>query len=406
MDLAREIPLLRDLPLETQTVVLRILLVIVVLGVVWVLRRAITTVILSPVSRMTKSSNNTYDNLLLEALRGPINLIIISVALAISTSILDFGPDLQHYADLVARSLFIAAITFVFYNVVRLFAISPSVIWRTTGVRIEERLLPFISTVLRVFIVVMGALIIINEWGFDVTGLVASFGIVGLAFSLAAQDTAANVFGFTAIVSDNPFDVGDFIVTSAAEGTVEHVGIRSTQIRKLDQSLVSVPNNLMTTAAVTNWSRLYKRRLDFFIGLTYDTNSRQIRQIIEKIKEMLLSREFVDPESVVVRFVTFGGSSLDIRIICYVFLADWNAYIAETEAINLEIMDIVESMGLDFAFPSSSVYIESVPRPKKRSTQQMKRYTPASEQAANILRGEEPRESDEPDQANESASND
>ncbi|MCB9458081.1 MAG: mechanosensitive ion channel family protein [Anaerolineaceae bacterium] len=406
MDLARDIPLLRDLPLETQAIVLRILLFVVVLGFVWALRRVIAAIILAPLTRIVHKSKNSVDGIILDAVRGPLNLVIIAMALAVSTSILDFGPEIKGFADLIARSMFIAAITFTAYNLVGFVALTPTIIRRATGLKIEERLLPFLSTVVKVFIVIMGTLIIIQEWGFDVTGLVASFGIVGLAFSLAAQDTAANVFGFTAIIGDNPFDVGDFIVTSEAEGIVEHVGIRSTRVRKLDQSLVTVPNNVMTSSSVTNWSRLSKRRLDFYVGLTYNTTSKQMREVIAKIKEMLLSREDVDPESVVVHFVRFGGSSLDIRIICYVFLADWNAYTAETEAINLEVMDIVESMGLGFAFPSTSVYIESVPQPKRRPASRTKRYSPATQEAAQVLLDETPRESDTPSQANESASND
>ena len=100
----------------------------------------------------------------------------------------------------------------------------------------------------------MGAMIIIREFGYDVTGLIASFGVIGLALSLAAKDTAANVFGFTAIVSDNPFQVGDYITMGDFAGTVEHVGVRSTRVRKLDQSLVTVPNSKLTDSAVTNWS--------------------------------------------------------------------------------------------------------------------------------------------------------
>lgn len=406
MDLARDIPILRDLPLETQDMVLRILLFLIVLGLVWMLRRVIAAIILSPLTRVAGKSKNSYDGIILDAIRGPLNLVIIAIALAVSTSVLDFGPTTNVIADRVARSMFIAALTFTAYNLVGFVALTPTIIRRTTGLKIEERLLPFLSTVVKVFVVIMGTLIIIQEWGFDVTGLVASFGIVGLAFSLAAQDTAANVFGFTAIIGDNPFDVGDFIITSQAEGIVEHVGIRSTRIRKLDQSLVTVPNNVMTSAAVTNWSRLSKRRIDFYVGLTYDTTSQQMGEVTDKIKEMLLSREAVDPESVVVHFVRFGGSSLDIRIICYVFIADWNAYTAETEAINLEVMDIVESMDLEFAFPSTSVYIESVPKTKRPSAKRPKRYPPASQEAAEVLMESGPRESDTPNQANESASND
>jgi MscS family membrane protein len=190
---------------------------------------------------------------------------------------------------------------------------------------------------------------------------VASFGVIGLAFSLAAKDTAANVFGFTAIVSDNPFQVGDFIVTGDFSGIVEHVGVRSTRVRKLDQSLVTVPNSKLTDAAVTNWSRLSKRRLDFYIGLTYATTAVQMRECLNRLREMLREREHIDPETVQVFFAEFADSALSVRVIASVLIQDWGEYMAEAEAIYLEIMELVESLGLGFAFPSRSVYIETLP---------------------------------------------
>jgi len=406
MDLTSDIPILRELPLDVQAVILRILLLLIVLAVVWVLRRVITALLLTPVRQLVKRTSAGTDDLILRSIKGPLNVTVIAIAIALTVAVLDFGLDVTTFARNLTRSLLIAAAIFAVYNIVGIITLTPEALRRVTGINIERRLLPFLTTILKVFIVVMGVLIIIQEWGYDATGLIASLGVVGLAFSLAAQDTAANLFGFTAIVSDNPFDVGDYIIMGDVAGVVEHVGVRSTRIRKPDQSLVAIPNNTLSNAAVTNWSRLQKRRIDFYIGVTYNTNSQQIRELVAKIREMLMSRELVDPESVVVHFVNFGGSSLDIRIICYVWIADWNAYTAEQEQINLEIMDIVESMNLSFAFPSTSVYIESVPKPRKPSNQRPKQYVPASQEAADALSDTQPRASDMPDQANVSASND
>lgn len=406
MDLTSDIPILRELPLDVQAVILRILLLLIVLVVVWVLRRVITAVLLTPVKRLVKRTSASTDDLIMRSIKGPLNVALIAIAIALTVAMLNFGPDVTALAGNLTRSLLIAAAVFAVYNIVGIITLTPEALQRVTGLSIEKRLLPFLTTILKIFIVVMGVLIIIQEWGYDATGLIASLGVVGLAFSLAAQDTAANLFGFTAIVSDNPFDVGDFIIMGDTAGIVEHVGVRSTRIRKLDQSLVAIPNNTLSNAAVTNWSRLQKRRIDFYVGVTYSTNSQQMRELVAKIREMLMSRELVDPESVVVHFVNFGGSSLDIRIICYVWIADWNGYTAEQEQINLEVMDIVESMNLSFAFPSTSVYIESVPKPRKPSNQRPKQYVPASQEAADALAETQPRASDVPDQANVSASND
>ena len=404
MDLLEQIPLLRQLSPDLQTLVLRLLMLLVVLLILSLLRRAAVPLIFRPIERLVERSPNQIDNLLLKSAQRPLRLVLIAVALVATTAILDFGPELQAFSSTVSRALFIAAFVFTLYNLIDAVSFTSKSLRLVTGMTIEERLLPFMRVVVKVFLIVIGGLIIMQEFGFDVSGLIASLGIVGLAFSLAAQDTAANVFGFTAIVSDNPFKVGDFIKTPDYDGLVEHVGVRSTRIRRLDQSLVIVPNNALTNAAVINWSRLTKRRIDFQIGLTYDTSSAQMREILERLRGMLRERPNLDPETVVVHFVTFADSSLNIRIIAYALLADWNSWTAEIEAINLEIMDIVESLGLSFAFPSRSLYVEtlpnfSVPPPKAEPLINAHRTTrppsPKSEPS-------EPLGRDEPSQSNES----
>lgn len=361
LDLADQIPFLTSLPKELQTIILNILLFVIAMLAIWVLRNILSRIIMAPLRRAVGRTSNDLDDRALKAVERPMRVLVLGIGIALVATIFNFTATLDHLADVVARALVIASVVFFFYNLVDLIGFSSQTLNRLTGIQIEERLLPFLRTVLKVFIVVMGLLIILQEFGYNVTGLIASFGVVGLAFSLAAQDTAANVFGFAAIVSDNPFQVGDYIVTPDFSGVVEHVGVRSTRVRKLDQALVTVPNAKLSDAAVTNWSRLDKRRLDFYIGLTYATTSDQMREVLQRLRDMLRNRDTVDPDSVIVHFVNFGDSSLDIRIIAYLLLPDWAEYTAETELINLDVMQVVESVGLSMAFPSRSLYLESVP---------------------------------------------
>lgn len=362
MDILEQMPILNDLTPEMRDLLLQALLLVIVLALVWVLRRVITAIVMRPLRGLAKRTKTATDDQILDAVVGPIRIAIIAIAIVMVIAVLDFGTALTNISQTASRSLIIAAIAFALYNIVDIIAFTPNTLLSITGLRLDERLLPFLRTIVKGFILVMGGLIIIQEWGYNVTGLIASFGVVGLAFSLAAQDTASNVFGFTAIVSDNPFNIGDYIVTADFAGVVEHVGVRSTRVRKLDQSLVTVPNSALTNAAVTNWSRLSKRRLDFVIGLTYDSTSQQMRQIVNDIRDLLTERDHIEEGSVVVHFVTFGDSALEIRIICNILLPDWGQFTAETEQINLAIMDMVEADGLSMAFPSRSLYIETLPQ--------------------------------------------
>lgn len=348
-------------PEDVRGFVLRVAALLIALVVIVLLRRLVMRVLMIPVRRFTERTTSATDDQIVQAMMLPTRFIIIAIGVALTVNVLDFGADVQMFAERLTRTLIIMAVFVVIYKLVSIIMQSPNNLLRVTGFTLQDRLLPFLRTVIQIFVVIMALFIVIQEWGYDVTGLIASFGVVGLALSLAAQDTASNLFGFTAIVSDNPFQVGDFIVHPDVTGVVETVGIRSTQIRKLDQSLVTVPNSSMASAAITNWSRLHKRWYEHTIGITYAATSADMRVLIERIKRMLDERELVDSESILVRFMSYGDSALEILVRCYVWLTDFGEYTAEQEEIHLAIMDIVAELGLSMAFPSRSIYIETMP---------------------------------------------
>ena len=362
MNIINQIPFLRDLPIQQQVILVLIAAPILVWLVSTLIRTVILRFVLSPLQRYAKTTETHLDDRALNIIERPLRILLIGIAIAVISSLLQFKGDIDQIADNIANALIIGSLFFFVYNLIDIIGVTSENLRRFVGIHVEDRLLPFLRVVAKVFVVVMGMLIVVQEFGYSITGLVASFGVIGLAISLAAQDTAANILGFTTIVSDNPFEVGDYIVTGDVAGTVEEVGVRSTRVRKLDQSLVSVPNSSLTDAAVTNWSRLQKRRLDFYIGLTYSTTASQMREFLQQLRQLLKNHDHVDPETVIVNFVEFDDSALNIRVIAYLLIADWAEFTTEQELINLEIMEIVEKLGLSMAFPSSSVYIESYPR--------------------------------------------
>jgi MscS family membrane protein len=183
-----------------------------------------------------------------------------------------------------------------------------------------------------------------------------------MAFALAAKDTAANLFGSLVIFSDKPFKKGDWILTPNVEGTIESIGIRSTRVRTFAQALVSVPNAVMANSAITNWSEMGKRRIKMRLGLTYSTNTTQMENILKDLREMLKNHSDVHQDTIMVHFDEFQDSSLSL--FCYFFTTTtvWSEFLEVRENINLKIMKIVEQNGAAFAFPSQSVYVESMPK--------------------------------------------
>jgi len=207
--------------------------------------------------------------------------------------------------------------------------------------------------------------ILLQEWGYDVSGLLAGIGIGGLALSLAAQDTLANLFGFVAIVSDRPFDVGEFVKTGDVEGTIEHVGLRSIRVRQQNQAVVYIPNNLVANSPLLNWSRLKKRFLDLRIGVEYETTNDQLRLMIERIRELLVSDEVVEAASVVVNVIDFRTESIDMVIRAYIFKADWKLFTTEKERLTMAMLDIMKDLKIELADTITDIRMVTEDRPSR-----------------------------------------
>jgi MscS family membrane protein len=345
-------PLWDQLSPDAQNIILRIVVAIVAFIVVFLLRSVLTWLIVSPVRRRVERTQWQPANVALDILTTALPFFLIAFGLYIGAQI---SGLVDIFVERFVRTFVILGIAMGLYRAVKVIAFSRRQLHTITGLMIEEELLPFIRTALRLVIIAMVLVILVQEWGYDVSGLVAGLGLGGLAFSLAAQDTIANLFGFTAVVGDRPFVEGEVIKIAEAEGKVERVGLRSTRVRQVDQSLVTIPNSKMANSAIINWSRLTKRRYVGKIGIDYRTSSQQIRAILPKIRTMLTDRPTVEADSVQVFFNSFGQNALEIDVICFIKLPDFVQFSAEREDINLSIMEIIEDIGLTMSEPRISI---------------------------------------------------
>ena len=180
----------------------------------------------------------------------------------------------------------------------------------------------------------------------------------GLAVSLAAQDSIKSIISGFVIMFDRPFDVGDFIETAEFSGTVEDITMRSTRIRKLDDTVIIVPNTIIADDLITNYAKLNKRQIETEIGLLYSTSGETLKKCLNDIRSFLENHEKVENENIRVRFTAFDDSALKIQIRCYVLITNLEEYYAFLEELNFEIKKIIEDNGTDFAYPTSSIYIE------------------------------------------------
>jgi len=196
----------------------------------------------------------------------------------------------------------------------------------------------------------------LGRLGVDVVPLLAGLGVGGLAVALAARPTLENLIGGLILFSDKPVRVGDFCTFGSMSGTVEGVGIRSTQIRALNRTLISVPNAKFVDMEIVNWARCDTMLIEATLGLRYETSDDQLRYVLIGIREMLHAHPRIEESTIRVRFAGYGESSLDVSVRIYALTRDWNEFYAIREDVNFHIKRIVEASGTGFALPASVMY--------------------------------------------------
>ena len=203
-----------------------------------------------------------------------------------------------------------------------------------------------------------GLLFILYHFGINVTAAIAGLGVGGIAVALAAQKTLENVIGGVSLIADDVVRVGDFLNVGDVLGTVEDVGLRSTRIRTLERTLVSLPNGQIANMKLETVSARDKFWFHPLIGLRYDTTSAQLRSILAKTRDLLNHHINIDPASVRVRFIRFAPSSLEVEIFAYASAADWSNFLEIQEEMLFGIIDIVHKAGAGIAYPSQTLYLD------------------------------------------------
>ncbi len=210
-----------------------------------------------------------------------------------------------------------------------------------------------------VVVATAGVIVTLHFFGVDPTAALAGLGIGGIAVALAAQKTLENVIGGLSIIFDKAVRVGDFLKLNDTFGTVDYIGLRSTRIRTLDRTILSLPNGQIANLGIETLSSRDKFWFHHFVGVRYQTTARQLTTIIDGMRSRLASHPFVDVESVRVRFVRFGSFSLDIELFAYILAADWLQFLEIQQELLLDLMEIVERSGAALAYPSQTLYFAS-----------------------------------------------
>ncbi|MCX2740461.1 mechanosensitive ion channel family protein [Pontibacter anaerobius] len=298
----------------------------------------------------------------------PLEVLLFLIFLFLAFQVLDYPvkpDDLQESDPFLKTFLFrtyqvfvIVALTWALLRFVDFVGLVFTYRTERTASKLDDQLVPFFKDFTKVMVVIFSFLVMLGSvFGVNVTGLVAGLGVGGLAIAFAAKESLENLLASFTIFLDQPFMAGDLVQVGELIGVVEKVGFRSTRLRTLEKSFVTVPNKLMIDKPLDNLTLRTFRRAKFDVNLTYDTTSEQIRAITRDIQEYIDQHPRTNQDGRV-RFLNLGAHSKDVMVLYYVDTMDWNEYIDIKEEINYRIVEIVESHGAEFAFPTQTLYLQ------------------------------------------------
>ncbi len=325
-------------------------------------------------SRLAAKTQTSWDDDIILSLVGPAALFANTLVWMALLPLLRFEGVVQTILSKTLEILLFVAITWGFYKLAAMAGQHLSKVAKRGDNRLDAQLAELASRTLKIFVVVLGVLLGAQNIGINVFSLLAGLGIGGLAVALAAKDTLANFFGSIMIMLDRPFRIGHWIKVGDSDGEVEHIGFRSTRIRTFYNSLISVPNMNLATETVDNMGMRHYRRVKTTVGVTYDTPPDKLEAFLEGIKQIILANPHTRKDYFHVVFNDFGNSSLDILLYFFLKVPDWSRELVERQNVLLEIVRLADELGVSFAFPSTSLYVESTPehplKPHRRLSHQ------------------------------------
>jgi MscS family membrane protein len=301
--------------------------------------------------------NQSIDPRFVHHFRGPVRLAWTVALFAAGAPLLGPGLALSESLRTLERLFLVVAAAWLVLRVIDL----ASLVARVRAER-EERsgLLPVLipgARLTKVLIVIFAFLGVLGSLGVNVSAAVAGLGVGGLAIALAAQKSLENLLGGINLFADQPVQVGNFCRYGDQVGTVEEIGLRSTRIRSLDRTVVTIPNSEFSNLKLENYALRDRMRLWTMVGVRYETTPDQLRYVLVRLREILIAHPRVTDDPARVRFVGFGAYSLDLEVFAYVDTADWNEFLGIREDLYLRFMDAIKEAGTGFAFPSSTTYI-------------------------------------------------
>ena len=330
----------------------------VIVGITLLTILFIRTIVVGSLLKIAGKSDSVHDDAIVGALKKPLTLIPIGIALFAILQEINLDETYQSYGELLIKSYFYLA---VFWSLAD--AITP--VRDFVGEKYDfltPTLRNWIFRTLKFIAYLVGVVSVLELWGVDAASIIAGLGLFSVALALGAQNFFKNLIGGLLIIGEKRFKQGDWInIEGVAEGEVEKIDFRSTLIRRFDKAPIFVPNSVLSDSEIINFSEMPFRRIRFNVGLIYQTTPETILNIRKDIEDYVAKNDDLvnaDEATTTIRVTQFNDSSIDLLIYCFTKSTRWYDYTKAKEDLILEIIKIVKNNGSDFAYPTQTIHLE------------------------------------------------
>lgn len=339
--------------------IIEIILLITFFVIAVVARGIFAKIIVTKIKKIVLKTGNKVDDQLFNSLSPPLKTLPIILALILIELFVNNNTQLGLLLDKINQTL---VTIFVFWLLHQ--SLDPlSQVFRKLEELLSKALVLWLTRSLKYLIIFLGIVAVLETWGIKIGPVIAGLGLFGVAVALGAQDLFKNLISGIMIILERRFELNDMIeVPGHAIGTVEHIGFRSTLIRKFDSTPISIPNYVFSDTSIINFSDRKYRRINWTIGLTYDTSIKQLRDICHSINSIInTNNDFIvnDTYQSFVKVDKFNDSSIDVLICAFTNTNEWEKYLKIKEELAYTIKEEVEKNNSSFAFPSQSIYMEN-----------------------------------------------
>jgi MscS family membrane protein len=308
----------------------------------------------------------------------PMGLLVRALVWYAGTMLIEFPPHVLLVLQVAVKVFAVIASVWTALLIIDLFISYLTKQVRRTRTKLDDLLVPLLSRMLKILVICIGVITFADMLQLPLAGLISGMGIGGLAIAFASKDAIANLFGSITVLMDQPFEIGDWIIVEGVEGSVESVGMRSTRVRTFYNSVITVPNNMLTNAVIDNMGRRKYRRFTSSLSMEYGTDVRKIITFVEGVRELIRLHPMTRKDYFHVYLNQFSASSLDVMLYCFFECPDWSAELRERERLMVDIIRLAEKVGVAFAFPTQTIHMAGGDEETARREPMPKDFHPGS----------------------------